>query len=441
MCCAPTRPAPSPRTKSGSRRFGLYARAGPRTMYWPLRPSQAHRMGVTRSMLPFAGRHGPLPPSVSCRRCARSRRSIRRARRAEASAQDTEGQEVLIVKGAPTAIATIAPLDVAASEELDALSRDGYRTLAVASGPRGQMTLFGLIALYDPPRADSAALLGELRALGVPTIMVTGDTAATALTVGRAIGITGAVCPSGQIPDRVTPEQFAIYAGVFPRRSFAWSRRCSGADTRSACAATAPTMRPRCVRPRWELRSNRDRRRQGGGGPGADHARTRRHRHRDQGGTYRFPARTDLYVSILVNKIVTLLVLGAGLVLTGHAVLTPLLQALSMFTNDFVSMARTADRATPSPHPNAWRVRNLTLATIPLAIVQIFVLSDRTWRPAPSVSASNSRPDTDVDLPHVCLCRPGTGLCAARTRPHVEFPPKSADDAVLRSRTSRSSQR
>jgi H+-transporting ATPase len=30
-------------------------------------------------------------------------------------------------------------------------------------------------------------------------------------------------------------------------------------------------------------------------------------------------------------------------------------------------MARTADRATPSPHPNAWRLRNLTLATVPLA--------------------------------------------------------------------------
>jgi H+-transporting ATPase len=43
------------------------------------------------------------------------------------------------------------------------------------------------------------------------------------------------------------------------------------------------------------------------------------------------------------------------------------LQALAMFANDFVSMARTADNATPSPHPNAWRLRNLTLATIPLA--------------------------------------------------------------------------
>ena len=72
-------------------------------------------------------------------------------------------------------------------------------------------------------------------------------------------------------------------------------------------------------------------------------------------------------LGILVNKCVTLLVLGAGLLLTGHAVLTPMLQAISMVAGDFVSMARTTDRATPSSHPNAWRLRNLTLAAIPLA--------------------------------------------------------------------------
>ena len=77
---------------------------------------------------------------------------------------------------------------------------------------------------------------------------------------------------------------------------------------------------------------------------------------------------------ILVNKWVTLIVLGAGLIITGHAVLTPLLQALSMLTNDFVSMARTADRARPSPYPNAWRVRNLTVAAIPLGSFRLLYL-------------------------------------------------------------------
>jgi H+-transporting ATPase len=67
-------------------------------------------------------------------------------------------------------------------------------------------------------------------------------------------------------------------------------------------------------------------------------------------------------------------VLGGGLLLTGHAVLTPMLQAISMFANDFASMARTTDNATPSPHPNAWRLRNLTLAAIPLAAFKLLYL-------------------------------------------------------------------
>jgi H+-transporting ATPase len=45
-----------------------------------------------------------------------------------------------------------------------------------------------------------------------------------------------------------------------------------------------------------------------------------------------------------------------------------------MITTDFVTMARAADRAPPSPYPNAWRVRNLTLAAIPLGSFRLLYL-------------------------------------------------------------------
>jgi len=64
-------------------------------------------------------------------------------------------------------------------------------------------------------------------------------------------------------------------------------------------------------------------------------------------------------------------VLGAGLVMTRHAVLTPLLQATAMLAGDFVTMSRAADRVRPSPYPNAWRIRNLTLAAIPLGLFKL----------------------------------------------------------------------
>ena len=47
--------------------------------------------------------------------------------------------------------------------------------LAVAAGSPTAMKLVGFVALSDPPRSDLAALVSELRGLGVRTVMVTGD--------------------------------------------------------------------------------------------------------------------------------------------------------------------------------------------------------------------------------------------------------------------------
>ena len=289
-------------------------------------------------------------------------------KRAQALAQDADGRDVLIIKGAPAAVAAVAPSDPPATAQLTTLSEAGYRTLAVASGPPGQLRMIGLVALHDPPRADSAALLAELRGLGVPTVMVTGDTAATAATVGRAIGITGSVCLSGHIPDRVTPTDFAIYAGVFPEEKFRLVKALQrGGYAVGMCgdgANDAPALRQAQMGIAVETAT--DVAKAAAGlvltTPGLGGIVTA-----VKEGRTVFQRVLTYTIGILVNKCVTLVVIGAGLILTGHAILTPMLQALSMITNDFVSMARTADNATPSPHPNAWRLRNLTLAALPLA--------------------------------------------------------------------------
>jgi H+-transporting ATPase len=139
---------------------------------------------------------------------------------AEATALDA-GREIRVVKGAPAVVAKVAPMTPAAEKDLAALAEAGYRTIAVAAGPSGALEMIGFIAFSDPPRADSAALLTELRSLGVRPVMITGDAAATAATVAHEIGLTGLVCPPGPIPERVGPEDFAVYAGIFPEQKFA----------------------------------------------------------------------------------------------------------------------------------------------------------------------------------------------------------------------------
>ncbi len=293
---------------------------------------------------------------------------------AEATAVDN-GHEIRVVKGAPAVVAALAPLNGEASAELDALTHAGYRTLAVAAGPAGALDLIGFIAFGDPPRPDSAQLLNELRTLGVLPVMVSGDSPATAATVAHAIGLDGPICPPGQIPERVGPNDFAVYAGVLPEQKFklvkAFQREGHAVGMCGDGANDAPALRQAQLG--IAVSTATDVAKAAAGvvltkpGLGEIVACISE-------GRSAFQRVLTYTLMILVNKSVTLIVLGVGLIVTGHAVLTPFLQALAMLTNDFVTMSRAADRAHPSPYPNAWRVRNLTLGAIPLGGFRLLYL-------------------------------------------------------------------
>ena len=293
---------------------------------------------------------------------------------AEAFAIDA-GREIRVVKGAPAVVATVAPMTQTAQSELDRLTRAGYRTIAVAAGQSDSLELIGFIAFSDPPRADSAQLLTELRSLGVLPIMVTGDAAATAATVAHEIGLTGKVCPLGDIPASVGPTDFAIYAGVFPEQKFslvkAFQKQGHAIGMCGDGANDAPALRQAQLG--IAVSTATDVAKAAAGvvltEPGLSGIVTC-----IKEGRSAFQRVLTYTLTIVVNKCVTLIVLGAGLIITGHAVLTPFLQALSMLTKHFVTMARAADRARPSAYPNAWRVRNLTLAAVPLGLFRLFYL-------------------------------------------------------------------
>jgi H+-transporting ATPase len=285
------------------------------------------------------------------------------------------GHEIRVVKGAPAVVATVAPMTPASEKELEALDLAGYRTIAVAAGRGDALELIGFIAFSDPPRADSAALLTELRSLGVLPVMITGDAAATATTVARAIGLTGPVCPPGEVPASVEPKDFAVYAGIFPEQKFrlvkAFQQNGHAVGMCGDGANDAPALRQ--AQMGIAVSTATDVAKAAAGvvltepGLGGIVACIKE-------GRSAFQRVLTYTLTILINKCVTLIVLGAGLIITGHAVLTPFLQALSMITTDFVTMARAADRAPPSPYPNAWRVQNLTLAAVPLGSFRLLYL-------------------------------------------------------------------
>jgi H+-transporting ATPase len=63
-----------------------------------------------------------------------------------------------------------------------------------------------------------------------------------------------------------------------------------------------------------------------------------------------------------------MLFLTAGLIMTGHAILTPMLMVILMVAGDFLAMSSSTDHVRPSAKPNAWRVDNLTIAGLVLGL-------------------------------------------------------------------------
>jgi H+-transporting ATPase len=135
----------------------------------------------------------------------------------EATATDAAGSPLRIARGAFTVVSDLAQPSPAAAAAKE-LEENGFRYWR--SPPAAEMKLAGLIALGDPPRKDSAALVSASHALGIRTVMLTGDAPAAATIVAKSVGLDGAVCPPGPIPDAVHPEQFAIFAGVLPEDKY-----------------------------------------------------------------------------------------------------------------------------------------------------------------------------------------------------------------------------
>jgi H+-transporting ATPase len=290
----------------------------------------------------------------------------------EATVQDPGGGTQRIVKGAFAAVIGLtqpSATAIAASKELE---EKGFRVLAVAAGPPNAMKLAGLIALSDPPRKDSAALVTELHQLGVRTVMVTGDAPATAAIVAHAVGLDGAVCPPGPIPDSVHPEQFAVFAGVLPEDKYKLVKAFQkGGHTIGMCgdgANDAPALRQAQIG--IAVATATDVAKSAAGmvltepGLAGIVAGVKE-------GRITFQRILTYTLNSIIKKIVTVLFLIVGLIMTGHAVLTPLLMVIVMIAGDFLAMSLTTDNVRPSPMPNSWRIGSLTMAGVFMGICQL----------------------------------------------------------------------
>jgi H+-transporting ATPase len=259
----------------------------------------------------------------------------------------------------------LTPPSPDASRTADQLEAQGFRVMAVAVGPPEAVKLAGIIALSDPPRTDSAALITELHALGVRTVMVTGDAPATAEIVARAVGLDGAVCPPGPIPDGVRPENFAVFAGVLPEGKYNLVKAFQkSGHTVAMCgdsANDAPALRQ--AQMGIAVSTATDVAKSAAGivlttpGLGGIVASVK-------AGRMTFQRIQTYALNSVTKKTVQVLFLAVGLVMTGQAILTPMLMVIVMLTGDLLGMSLTTDNVRPSPMPSAWRIGQLTIAGV-----------------------------------------------------------------------------
>jgi H+-transporting ATPase len=280
-----------------------------------------------------------------------------------ASYVDQGGLTQKVLKGAFAAIAAQVAPSAAATSAAGLLEAQGFRVLAVACGTPSSMRMVGLIALSDPPRADSAPFIAELSTLGVRTVMVTGDAPATATIVARAVGLTGPVCPAGPIPDSVKPETYSVFAAALPGDKFRLVKAFQKAGhTVGMCGDgvnDAPALRQAQMGIAVSSASDVARAAAGivlttAGLSGIVTA--------IKEGRQIYQRILTYTLNSITKKMFQVLFLGVGLLMTGHAILTPLLMVLIMITGDFLGMALTTDNVRASARPNTWRITPLTVA-------------------------------------------------------------------------------
>jgi magnesium-transporting ATPase (P-type) len=109
----------------------------------------------------------------------------------------------VLVKGAPDSVlaaCTDEPAVLAAEAEVARMAALGLRVIAVAerrvdrvpvsiAEAESGLTLLGLLALQDPPRADVRPALEACRTAGIAVIMVTGDHPDTAAAIATEVGL------------------------------------------------------------------------------------------------------------------------------------------------------------------------------------------------------------------------------------------------------------
>lgn len=121
--------------------------------------------------------------------------------------EDSKGKKIIAAKGAPEAIIAVSHLSESEKKQvlvaIEKMANEGYRVLGVGvtefsetNYPKTQQefkfTFKGLVAFYDPPKANIQEVFETFYKAGIQVKIVTGDNAQTTTTIAKQIGFKDA---------------------------------------------------------------------------------------------------------------------------------------------------------------------------------------------------------------------------------------------------------
>ncbi len=301
---------------------------------------------------------------------------------------ESGGGSYRVVKGAAHIILSMCSgLDEKTLAEVDrnvsALSRKGYRTLAVAQsvdGNRDDLRLTGLIPLADPPRPDSRKMIEEIRELGVKPIMLTGDSLAIARQIAGQVAIGRNIIRFSDI-ENLSEDQQAIkaascdgFAEIYPEDKYRIVKLLQKKGYMVGMTGDGVNDAPALKQAEMGIAVSN----------AADVAKASASLVLTQPGVsvivQAIKRSRESYQRMLtwsINKIIKVIqvafLLTIGFFLLHAMVLSLLGMALLIFANDFVTMSLATDRVKSTVSPNIWNVKNITLASLvvgSLAVVE-----------------------------------------------------------------------
>lgn len=97
-----------------------------------------------------------------------------------------------VMKGAYNTIKNLCKIENSNLDQtVNSWAEKGFKTIAVAIEKDGRNQFVGIVALFDPPLADSTQMISEIKSLGVKVKMLTGDALPIAKEIAEQVGIGG----------------------------------------------------------------------------------------------------------------------------------------------------------------------------------------------------------------------------------------------------------